>query len=216
MHLGHASMKKRLKTLVGLKFGYLYAKVKMHLHRFPNGKRQSVYLCRCVCGNEVQVLAGNLRSGHTKSCGCVTSVVTHGMYNHPVCHAWYQMRARCNNKDHKAYKHYGGRGIKICNRWSKFDNFKSDMFPKWTKGLTLERKDVNGDYCPENCIWIPQRDQINNTRRTRKWEFKGALVTTRDLASMAGVSTHAMYCRLVRGVVPETAVSQPSGTNYRI
>lgn len=92
----------------------------------------------------------------------------HGLSDHPIYDCWIAMKARCRNKQHPNYHQYGGRGIKVCERWLKFENFLQDMgIPK--KGLTLDRIEVNGDYCKENCRWTTIQWQQKNRRNNNQY-----------------------------------------------
>ena len=135
-------------------------------------------LCLCECGNKTAVRMNDLRTGNTTSCGCLSSKRTmgdrtrkHGMKDTKVYEVWSSMRKRCNNPNCAAYKNYGGRGIKVCDRWSKFANFYEDMGEP--NGLTIERVDNDGDYCPENCKWIPLEEQGKNKRCQNKFGIAG-------------------------------------------
>jgi len=87
--------------------------------------------------------------------------------HHPVYMAWCNMKTRCNNSKSTQWEWYGGRGIHYCSAWEKFENFYNDLMPTWDWGLTLDRKDNNGNYTKENCRWITQKDQ-NWNRRSRR------------------------------------------------
>lgn len=137
-------------------------------------KGDLLWRCKCECGTERIVLARSLTSGVTRSCGCLsrdTAIETntsHGLSRTAIYHAWVAMIARCEDQNHKAYKNYGGRGIKVCKRWKEsVAHFVSDMGPRPSKQHTLDRIDNNGDYCPENCRWVTWDIQANNKRKAR-------------------------------------------------
>ena len=145
--------------LTGVRFGRLTCIESKSLPQ-SNGTVRVFWECLCDCGNTVLVHRGNLRNGCTKSCGCLkiemskTIPTTHGMCGSPEYRSWMACKTRCNNPKSAHYNNYGGRGIRVCQDWvDSFENFYSDMGPKPSNEHTLERVDVNGDYCKDNCIW---------------------------------------------------------------
>ena len=140
--------------------------------RFPteNSKKKRRFgLFKCFCGNEFEAITFHIKSGNTKSCGCLINQdkATHGLTKHRLYDIWNQMMQRCNNSEHKYYKDYGGRGITVCDRWHSIENFVEDMFPTFEEGLSLDRIDVDGDYEPSNCRWATKSVQARNTRLLR-------------------------------------------------
>lgn len=135
--------------------GLIYAK--------ETSKQKRRYgLFKCHCGNEFKSIAYNINSGSTKSCGC--SIENRGIKENRLYKVWKGMKDRCYNKNLSYYKNYGGRGIKICDRWLNISNFIEDMQPTFEEGLTLDRKDNNGNYEPSNCRWETRIVQARNTR----------------------------------------------------
>lgn len=132
------------------------------------------FLTACVwCGKEKIVSATNLRTGRGASCVCNiskvmqgnTNALKHGMVDSPTYTSWYAMWGRCNNPNDSRYEDYGGRGIQVCERWKRFQNFLEDMGFR-PDGKTLDRKDVNGNYEPGNCRWSDSFEQAANKRKT--------------------------------------------------
>ena len=178
--------------LIGQKYGKLT--VISYAGRKQSGENQkkTMWLCKCECGNEKIVAGAELRNGHTTSCGCVHKKMVgdinrkHNLSNRCYLYGiWKSMKGRCNNPKDKSYKNYGARGIKVCKDWQ--DDFMS--FYNWshqngyneekTKNglniLTIDRKDNNGDYSPENCQWITNKEQAKNKRNTMTDEERYAV-----------------------------------------
>ena len=167
--------------LTGQKFGRLTvierADVRSH-------RREIVWRCVCDCGNMKDIPGYSLRSGMTSSCGCWKSEVlanfkirstTHGLYHHPLHGIWNGMKIRCYDKNRKQYKNYGGRGIEVCDEWK--NDFKAfydwAMANGYQKGLSIDRIDNDGDYCPENCRWADNFTQANNSRQCHYIQYDG-------------------------------------------
>lgn len=129
------------------------------------------YKCRCDCGNESIVGISSLRSGHTKSCGClnIDNITKHGMCKTRIYNIYHVMIKRCYNKNIKHYQNYGARGIGVCPEWREsFVVFKDWAFANgYTDRLTLDRIDNDGNYCPENCRWATMKEQSANKRAPR-------------------------------------------------
>lgn len=140
--------------LVGQKFNMLTVEADLG-DRASNG--EIIWLCLCDCGNYTWVKTTNLKYGNTGSCGCAqydrSINNTDGYMREPAYVSWRAMKKRCFDKSNKSYPHYGGRGITVCERWMKYENFKADMGER-PFGKTLHRLDEkHGDYEPDNCIW---------------------------------------------------------------
>lgn len=174
-----------------------------------NSKSNRIHwICVCSCSKLSSVAGDKLRSGHSKSCGCLVTEVTtkrnfkHGHKTRGKKHknysTWLNMRDRCNNPNNKYYHNYGFRGIKVCERWDKFENFLADMGKK-PEGLSLDRRENNGHYCPENCRWSTREDQMNNTRVNHIIEIEGEKYTIAQLARKLGVKYMMLFSRIDRG-----------------
>lgn len=122
-----------------------------------------------------------------------------------IYNLWKAMRMRCLSPKVKAYDSYGGRGIRICERWDSFENFVADMGPR-PEGMTLERKDNDGNYEPANCVWASRTNQANNRRSNRIVEYAGERLTLAELSRKFGIPYGRLYMRLSRGVSIEQAV----------
>ncbi|MCR8633506.1 AP2 domain-containing protein [Paenibacillus radicis (ex Xue et al. 2023)] len=161
-----------LIDLTDHKFGRLFV-----LERFisNSARQEAVWLCECECGEKSLVLGSNLRSGHTKSCGCYrgekstecNTIHGHAKRNRASSEhtIWRGMITRCTNKNRDDYDRYGGRGIRVCGRWlNSFEAFLEDMGPRPTLRHSIDRIDVNGHYDPNNCQWALPGQQARNTR----------------------------------------------------
>lgn len=170
-----------------------------------NTKKHAVWLCKCECGNHTIVQSDNLRSGHTKSCGCLNkeNIHKHGYTNTNIHNIWKEMIQRCTNPNHKSYKNYGDRGIKICDRWLQsngkgFINFLKDI-GKRPAGMTLDRIDNNGNYCKENCRWTTRQQQNTNYRRNRMITINNQTKCITEWCNIFKLNRQTVYQRLRRG-----------------
>lgn len=159
---------KKIKIKIGDKFGRLEV-----LENTGIIKSHTCFKCKCKCGNIKNIRADRLKSGNTKSCGClwkeaiIKANSTHGMYKSLEYASWLHMLNRCGNPKNDGYDGYGGRGITVCKRWLKFENFFEDMGIR-KKGLSIERIDNNKGYYKENCKWATTLEQSRNKRPRKK------------------------------------------------
>lgn len=179
------------------------------------------WLCKCSCGTEKSVDGATLRNGHSTSCGClrteqvVARATTHGMARlarvTPEWITWSSMRGRCSNRKSRDWKNYGGRGIKVCDRWlNSFANFFADMGPRPTPKHSIDRIDNDGPYSPDNCRWVTRTKQSRNRRSNRNISFNGKTRTLAEWGERAGIDPETISFRLKSGWTIERALNTKS------
>lgn len=182
-------------NLIGKRFG------KLTVIELAEIKNQNCYwLCKCDCGGEKVVLGAQLTSGKTKSCGCLLKEITakrnstHGLSKTRIYSRWAGMMERCRDKRNKLY---GGRGISVCKEWERFENFYEwSMENGYDDTLSLDRIDVNGNYCPENCRWVTATVQANNTRRNRVITAFGETMTITEASRKYNIKPETITKRI--------------------
>ena len=194
--------------LVGKKFW------KMTVLKFCgiNEKGRSIWLCKCDCGNKKIVVGSELKRGKIKSCGC-TSRSIKGLYRSRLYRIHHMMMCRCYCKTIESYKHYGGRGIVVCDEWKGKGGFLN--FYNWaisngySDNLSIDRIDVNGNYCPENCRWADIETQANNTRANKFIEYKGKKLSISQWSRELVINRNTLDKRLNSGWSVEDALEKP-------
>jgi len=186
-------------NITGMKFGRFTA-LRPNGHDINPSRKHILWACVCDCGTTVNVRLNALRSGGTKSCGCIKKEGlnrTHGMTKTPEYRSWAHIKARCTNSKHNDYLDYGGRGIKMCERWSfSFEAFFEDM-GKRPEGMTsIDRIDVNGDYCKENCRWANDYMQARNKRNNRNFSVNGLNMCLSDWSKHLNITLPILRKRI--------------------
>ena len=151
---------------------------------YKNGKWE----CLCSCGNKTSATGGNLRAGNKRSCGCLQKEInktlgvrlaakyntSHGMRHHPIYRLWNNIMTRCYNKNYARFADWGGRGIQVCKEWHSVKNFiQWCQNNGWDDTMQIDRKDNDGDYCPENCRFVPPSTNMANQRPIRSNNSSG-------------------------------------------
>ena len=216
------SLHSRLIDLTGRRFGRLVV-----LEYVGRIKKHSNWLCRCDCGKEKTVPYQKLIIGETSSCGCLEAETRRKnvakrharvrlsvskefsdkvgeLRKHPLYHTWKGLFYRCYNPHNHAYKDYGGRGIKVCDRWKPqnmgFENFVNDMGERPSKKHSIDRIDNDGDYCPENCRWATRVEQANNTRTNAYYVFNGRKQSLKLWCDELGCNYSTVLGRRQKGI----------------
>jgi hypothetical protein len=180
------------------------------------GKQASFTLweCQCDCGNVSRTIIPRLRSGKTKSCGCLRAEatrarrLTHGLTESGTYNSWMQMIQRCTNPKDSRWTRYGGRGIRVHGPWLTFANFLADMGEKPPEH-SIDRIDNDGNYEPANCRWASQKTQQNNRSTNRILTINGRSQSVTRWAEELGIKSATLSARLRKGWAPIRAVSTP-------
>lgn len=195
----------RMKNLAGQKFGMTTPV--FFERRILNGTSRIFWLCQCGCGNKHSAKSTDIIGGKVRSCGCFRSKVMAGnkfnLKHGGACggkvsklyHVWTGIKSRCLNTNHKSYKHYGGRGIKLCPAWeqSYFEFKKWAESNGYSPNLQIDRKNNNGHYSPKNCRWTTCIENLNNTRWNRIVVFGNQKTTLAKAARSAGMEYKAAW-----------------------
>jgi hypothetical protein len=203
-------MNRKIKDIVGRTFGRLtvLSFVELRNHR-------AIWACVCACGNNREVTGTDLRSGNTRSCGCLMREIagstnkSHGEASGDPAkyggayRSWRSLFGRCEQPKNRSYPNYGGRGIRICDRWRSFPAFLADMGER-PAGHSIERKNVNVGYEPGNCVWLPTNKQAANQRTTVRWALDGEVMTQAEAARKLGTHpANLLYWRKHPSAMPE-------------
>jgi hypothetical protein len=188
--------------------GKVYGRlVVLRLHNERGKHDETLWICQCQCGNTT--VLGKTALGHTKSCGCFKKTQGGHSRKHRLWKRWQTMIARCHDdKDPKFYL-YGARGITVCDRWKHFPNFIEDLNATFFPGATIDRRDGDKGYSPDNCRWATSLEQNNNKRTNRLLTFDGITMTMSQWARSIGAPYVALRARIGSGWSVERALSEP-------
>lgn len=194
--------KEKDEDIIGKQFGYWEV-----LKRVSPKSRKRRYLCLCKCGNMKEVNYDSLKLGKSISCGCyhkeemIKRQTTHGQSGNRIMTIYYDIKSRCYDLKNKRFSDYGGRGIKMCDDWYN----STEKFVEWafengySEELSIDRIDVNGNYEPSNCRWIPISEQANNKRNSIMFTFFGVTKNLKEWCKVINENYQKMYGRYSRG-----------------
>lgn len=206
-------MKKN--ELSGQRFGKLVA-ISSY---YDSTRKITLWECKCDCGNTCFVRANRLVHGRTRSCGClrkdsnIKNKTTHGKTNTRIYNAWHSMKARCYNPTNHNYSHYGDRGISVCDEWkNSFEPFYEWAISNgYQDGLSLDRIDNDGNYCPNNCRWVTTKVQNNNRSVSINISYNGKTQNLSDWCKELNLPYSRIYQRLSKYEFTfEEAITEPT------
>lgn len=202
----------RLHDLTGRRFGRYTV-----IAQAPGRAGKTVWRCRCDCGNERSVTATTLKRGQTMSCGCLRPSLiaesrrTHGMRKSPEYRNWLRMRERCEDEKCPAFLDYGGRGIRVCERWQDFALFFADVGPRPSPRHSLDRIDNDRGYEPGNVRWATAKEQQRNRRNNAVLTYAGRTACLAEWAESTRLPAYLIRRRIVRGMSAADALTTPRG-----
>jgi hypothetical protein len=202
-------------NLVGQRFGRWTVVAMAGVNRW----RDRLWLCQCMCGQTRLLPRSTIVSGESKSCGCLARELVseratrHGWYKQGLrkeLNAWKNLVDRCENPRHAAYERYGGRGIAVCERWrNNFEAFLADMGPCPGPGYSIDRKDNDRGYQPDNCRWATWKEQERNRRGNRMLTYAGRTLCLSEWSEVTGLNKGTIHSRLSSGSSIDQALSEP-------
>lgn len=203
---------RRIEINTGMRYGGLTV-----IKEVSQKKQRRRFLCICDCGNNKECDLIKLTTGKARDCGCIKKLnatiraTKHGDSNSRLYRIYNHMKARCYNSKKPDFKHYGGRGIEVCQEWlHSYESFRDwALSHGYVDNLSIEREDVDGNYGPENCKWIPLSLQNSNKRNTRYVTIEGVRVSVPEIAKQYDIPTVVITNRLNYGIPDEDAVKKP-------
>lgn len=215
----------KFKDLTGQKFGKLTVIKRVEDYVQHNDRHRIMWECKCECGNVIVVRGDDLKSGHTKSCGCLklehTKVINerHGLYKTRIYTIWKNIKQRCFNKKNRDYKNYGLRNILMCDEWTDKENGFMNFY-NWaiqngySDDLSIDRIDVNGNYSPFNCRWTTDIEQANNKRNNHYVTYKNKTQSLSRWCKELNLRYDTIKNRIYKGWTPEEAFEKPIKTKH--
>jgi hypothetical protein len=196
----------KIIDLIGKRFGKLEVINFAGVNKF----RKALWYCKCACGGEKIAIGSALKNGRITSCGCLEGYHTHGFSRSRICRVHYGMMGRCYSPIYDSYKYYGERGIKVCNEWHDFIVFYEWAIASgYDETLTIDRINVNKDYCPENCRWITRAENNKNKTNSRLLTLNGETKTLPDWSRLLNIPMGRLYSRLYLGWSDEDILRRP-------
>lgn len=196
-------------NIAGQRYGRLVA-ISPTKEKTKNGGYK--WLFKCDCGNKKIIPANSVRTGLIKSCGCLAK--PHGCTNTRLFHIWVDMRQRCTNTNHPQYYLWGGKGIKVCEEWQEFTNFKEWAEENgYNNNLSIDRIDGSKGYYPQNCRWATAKEQSRNTSANRIITIDGVTKPLCDWIEISPITLSTFYKRKKKGMTDREALMKPSSSN---
>lgn len=192
--------------MIGIRYGCFVV-----LKKLPNQGSHQYWECKCDCGKVVGVRAGRLllSPSHCKSCSPRNHNIKHGLFNHPLHITWVMMKQRCENPNAAGYGNYGGRGVRVCDRWQDFGLFLEDVGLPPSDKHTVDRfPDKDGNYELSNFRWATPKEQLRNTRSNRFLEFNGVSKTIAEWSEITGLNHGTIWRRIENGWPIEKALTK--------
>lgn len=198
-----------MKNLTGKTFG----KLRVIAEAGRNSRKRVLWDCVCSCGNKKTASSALLINGHVQSCGCKVLEVmkelhkTHGLRYSAEYMVWSGMISRCENSNCERFHNYGGRGIRICERWKRFENFFADMGPRPSNEHSIDRRNNGGNYTPRNCRWATRLEQSTNRRNNRLLTFREETHCASEWSRQLGIPYRTIMSRIRYGLPVEKILS---------